>query len=69
MGTWEEIMRKKVKSDKRVLGGTWVFKRKRAPDGKGIKHKARYCVQGDQQVAGADYFESHLSLCGLPCIL
>jgi hypothetical protein len=38
MGTWEEIMRSEVKSDKRVLGGTWVFKRKRAPDGKVIKH-------------------------------
>jgi hypothetical protein len=38
MGIWEEIMRSKVKSDKHVLGGTWVFKRKRAPDGKVIKH-------------------------------
>ena len=33
----------------RILPGTWVFKRKRSPDGEITKHKARYCVRGDLQ--------------------
>jgi Reverse transcriptase (RNA-dependent DNA polymerase) len=60
MNTREKIFRTNVKPGKRVLGGTWIFKRKRAPDGKILKHKARYFVQGDQQVAGVDYFESYV---------
>jgi hypothetical protein len=36
-----------------------VFRRKRFPDGKLRKHKARYCVRGDKQVAGIDYFETY----------
>ena len=48
----------KVPNNKRVLGGTWVFKRKRTPEGVITKHKARFCVRGDQQVQGVDYFET-----------
>jgi hypothetical protein len=61
MSNWEEIVKSNVKPGKRarVLGGTWVFKRKRAPDGKIFKHKARYCARGDQQDSGVDYFESY----------
>jgi hypothetical protein len=59
LGAWKEILRSKVPKDKRVLNGTWVFRRKRFPDGKLRKHKARYCVRGDQQVAGIDYFETY----------
>jgi Reverse transcriptase (RNA-dependent DNA polymerase) len=59
MGTWEEMPESKLPSGKRVLGGTWVFKRKRVPSGNIIKHKARYCVRGDQQISGIDYFESY----------
>ena len=46
-GTWEEVPKSQAKT--RILPGTWVFKRKRTPDGEILKHKARYCVRGDLQ--------------------
>jgi hypothetical protein len=42
-----------------VLQGTWAFVRKRYPDGRIRKLKARFCVGGDQQVEGIDYFDSY----------
>jgi hypothetical protein len=63
MGTWKEVPRSSVPKNKKVLGGTWVFKRKRTPEGTITKYKARYCVRGDQQVAGVDYFESYAPVC------
>ena len=59
MRTWKEVERYLVPIEANVLGGTWVFRRKRNPEGKIIKYKARFCVRGDQQVAGVDYFESY----------
>jgi hypothetical protein len=59
MKTWEEELRSSVPANQKVLGGTWVFRRKRNPEGKIIKYKARYCVRGDQQIAGIDYFDSY----------
>ena len=59
MGTWEEKPRSSVPANKKVLGGTWVFRRKRNPEGKIIEYKARLCVRGDQQIAGVDYFDSY----------
>jgi Reverse transcriptase (RNA-dependent DNA polymerase) len=59
MRSWQEVERYTVPVDKQVLGGTWVFRRKRNPEGKVIKYKARFCVRGDQQIAGVDYFESY----------
>ena len=41
-----------------VLPGTWAFKCKRFPDGTPKKHKARFCVQGDRQIFGVDFFET-----------
>lgn len=32
-----------------IVPSTWVFKRKRRPDGEISKFKARFCVRGDQQ--------------------
>jgi hypothetical protein len=37
---------------------TWAFKLKRYPDGLAKKFKARFCVRGDRQVEGVDYFET-----------
>jgi hypothetical protein len=48
-----------VPANKKVLNSTWVFRRKGFPDGKLRKHKARFCVRGDQQVARIDYFETY----------
>lgn len=46
-GTW--IIDEISNATSKVLPGTWVFRRKRAPDGSILKYKARYCVRGDLQ--------------------
>jgi hypothetical protein len=46
-------------ADKRVLGTTWAFKRKRYPDGTLKKLKSRICCRGDQQVIGVDVFDTY----------
>ena len=46
-GTWVEVQQSEATT--RILPGTWVFKRKRTPDGEISKFKARYCVRGDLQ--------------------
>jgi hypothetical protein len=43
----------------KVIKSTWVFKLKRLPDGTPSKFKARFCVRGDLQTEGADYFETY----------
>ena len=60
--TWTELDRTTVVSSgtkARILPGTWAFKLKRRPDGTPLKFKARYCVRGDLQTAGVDYFETY----------
>ena len=42
-----------------VLLSTWAFKCKRFPDGSVEKLKARFCVRGDRQKEGVDYFETY----------
>ncbi len=46
-GTWKVVPISYAKT--RILPGTWVFRRKRAPEGTISKYKARYCVRGDLQ--------------------
>ena len=41
-GTWEEVPIDQAQGT--ILLGTWVFRRKHAPTGHMIKHKARYCI-------------------------
>ena len=57
--TWNIVHRSDVPKGKRVLPSTLVMKRKRFPDGRLRKYKARLCVRGDLQVAGSDYFETY----------
>ena len=62
--TWKSIPRSQVPSGvngqrRKILKGTWVFKLKRLPDGSPSKFKARYCVRGDMQVEGEDFFETY----------
>ena len=64
INTWTPIPRTKVPLTKDgqkrpILPGTWAFKIKRLPDGTVSKFKARYCVRGDKQKAGVDYFETY----------
>ena len=62
--TWVIIPRASIPKDKdgknkAVLSGTWAFKLKRLPNGTPYKYKTRYCVWGDKQIAGVDYFETY----------
>ena len=52
--TWLEESIEKATS--KILPGTWVFRRKRSPDGTVKKYKARYCVRGDLQEGDFDTF-------------
>ena len=58
--TWTVVSRSSATSNgKKVLPDTWTFKRKRYPDGRIKKYKARFCVRGDKQVVGVDVFETY----------
>ena len=43
----------------KVLKGTWAMTLKRLSDGTPSKYKARFCVRGDLQTEGVDYFETY----------
>jgi hypothetical protein len=55
MHTWTEVLMDTANNHK-ILPGTWVFKRKRTPDGTIKKYKARYCVRGDLQPGDFETF-------------
>lgn len=57
--TWRTMLRSEVPKNRKVLPGTWALRVKRTPDGEVLKYKARFCVRGDKQVYGEDYFESY----------
>jgi hypothetical protein len=62
--TWEAVPCTKVPKtndgkQRKILNGTWAFKLKRLPDGSPSRFKARYCVRGDQQTEGVDYFDTY----------
>ena len=42
-----------------VLPGTWSFKGKRYPDGCIRQYKDCYCVRGDRQLPGIDFFDTY----------
>ena len=57
--TWTIVPRNQaLNRGKRVLPGTWTFRRKRYPDGRIKKYKARFCVRGDLEIEGVDYLKS-----------
>ena len=55
-GTWEEVSISEVPPNETILPGTWVFRRKRTPDGTIKKFKGRYCVRGDLQTGSFETF-------------
>ena len=46
----------------KILPGTWVFRRKRTPDGEIKTYKARYCVRGDLQEGEYDTYAPVVAL-------
>jgi Reverse transcriptase (RNA-dependent DNA polymerase) len=42
-----------------ILDSTWAFKCKRYPDGTVRKLMARWCIRGDQQIEGVDFFNTY----------
>lgn len=57
MHAWDVVSRLLAKGH-RVYPSTWVLRRKRYPDGRTRKHKGRFCLRGDLQVAGVDVFDT-----------
>jgi hypothetical protein len=58
-GTWNIVRKESMPDGANLLPSTWALKIKRFPDGRMRKNKARFCVRGDKQIAGVDYFESY----------
>jgi hypothetical protein len=52
--TWKAVVTSSVTN---VIKSTWAFKCKRLPDRTVLKFKAQFCVRGDLQEEGVDYFE------------
>ena len=57
--TWTIMNRSDIPEGANIVPSTWAFKIKRAPSGELKKFKARFCVQGDKQIEGVDYFETY----------
>ena len=53
---WDQVPREQVHQP--IVKSTWAFKVKRFPSGLVRKLKSRFCVRGDTQTEGVDYFES-----------
>jgi len=51
--------RSEITSGQKPIKSIWSFKRKRAPDGTYLKHKARLCAHGGMQVAGEHYWDTY----------
>ena len=56
MGVWDVV---DCPEGVNAIDSTQAFKLKRFPDGLIKKFKARFCVRGDQQVHGVDFFETY----------
>ena len=59
LNTWTVVQKSSLPKGANLLPSTWAFKLKRYPDGRMRKHKAQFCVRGDKQIEGVDYFESY----------
>ena len=58
-GTWLIVDRNSLPEGANVLPGTWPFRRKRSPDGTIKSYKARFCMRGDRQKEGVDFFDMY----------
>ena len=56
---WDIVLRSTMPKEMKTIMAIWSFKRKRFPDGRLNKHKARLCAHGGQQQWGVNYWETY----------
>ena len=56
---WEIVQRSSLPAGTKTIQAIWSFKRKRFPDGRLNKHKARICAHGGMQQWGENYWETY----------
>ena len=56
---WHLFERSSIPKGKKSILAIWSFKRKRFPDGRIMKYKARICAHGGMQQWGVDYWETY----------
>ena len=59
-GNWILVPRSTILSRNKPIKAISSFKRKRVPDGRLNKHKARFCAHGGMQCWGENYLETFL---------
>ena len=57
-GHWEVVPWSEKPANIKSILAFWAFKRKRYPDGRIWKHKARLCAHGGMQTFGVNYWET-----------
>jgi hypothetical protein len=57
MKCWQ-LVKRPTSPSINILPSKWAFKLKRYPDGSAKKFKARFCVRGDRQIEGIDFWET-----------
>ena len=58
-GHWTLMERTEIPPGIKTILSVWSFKRKRYPDGRVLKHKARLAAHGGMQTWGVDYWETY----------
>ena len=58
-GHWSLVPRYSIPQGVKTIQAIWSFKRKRFPDGRLNKHKARICAHGGMQQWGENYWETY----------
>jgi hypothetical protein len=56
---WTVLPRSSIPAGTKTILSIWSFKRKRYPDGRVLKHKARLCAHGGMQTWGENYWETY----------
>ncbi len=56
---WTMVPRSSLPEGAKTIRAIWSFKRKRFPDGRLNKHKARLCAHGGMQQWGENYWETY----------
>ena len=56
---WTLMLRSDMPPGTKTILAIWSFKRKRYPDGRVYKHKARLCAHGGMQTWGVNYWETY----------